>query len=75
MSNYGKAQYYQIEDIEFIDISSVMIEEKINLVEYYDKKYKLKIKNLKQPLLASSLRRKDQKIYLVPELMLMTGIP
>lgn len=44
---------------------------------YYEHKYNIHIKNLKQPLLrVESKRRKGgQRILLVPELLLMTGIP
>jgi hypothetical protein len=38
-------------------------------------KYKITIKNLKQPLLVAEGRDKKRPTLLVPELMLMTGIP
>lgn len=72
MSSYGKNQYYRIKDVLFIEIASV---EQLDLVEYYDKKYGIKIHNLKQPLLEAEGRDPTQPIYLIPELMRMTGIP
>ena len=45
------------------------------LIEYYKKKHNIEIKDKAQPLLVSEGRKKDSKIYLFPELMLMTGIP
>lgn len=45
--------------------------------QYYKEKYNISIGNTSQPLLISRNRnRKDtSKVYLVPELCLMTGIP
>jgi hypothetical protein len=75
MSNYGKSNYYKISDIEFKDIESVYLDDKLSLVDYYDQKYKHKVKNFKQPLLVTEGRDKTKPTYLLPELMLMTGIP
>jgi hypothetical protein len=35
----------------------------------------MQIKNLRQPLIVTESRDKEKPCYLVPELMLMTGIP
>jgi hypothetical protein len=47
----------------------------MNLREYYQQKYQISIKNLKQPLLVTEGFNKEEKCLLVPELLLMTGIP
>lgn len=75
MSNYGKARYYRILDINFIDISSIMLEDNLSLIDYYQTKYSITIKSLKQPLLVAESKDPEKPTYLVPELMLMTGIP
>lgn len=78
MSNYGKTRYYRIVDIHYIDISSYKFDNSdTKLVDYYKDKYKISIKNLKQPLLVaeSKIKSSDKPTYLIPELMLMTGIP
>jgi hypothetical protein len=52
MTNYGKCQFYKILGINFEQASSIRITEKnINLIEYYDEKYNIKIQKEKQPLL------------------------
>ena len=55
MSNYGRAMYYRVTDIEFNikDLESVPVDEKeMNLLQYYQEKYKIDIKP-KQPLLVT----------------------
>lgn len=77
MSNYGKSVFYRICDIEFQDIQAFVFDGAISLLKYYEEKYKIKIKNMNQPLLVteSKNRRNQNHIYLIPELMLMAGIP
>jgi hypothetical protein len=53
MSNYGKTRYYKIEDIHFLEISSIMLEDGLSLIDYYSTKYGINIKSVKQPLLVS----------------------
>lgn len=45
------------------------------MVQYYKDKYEIEIKNLKQPLLVVEGSKKEETVLVIPELMLMTGIP
>lgn len=75
MSNYGKTRYYKITDIHFVDITTIKLDENLSLIDYYEKKYGIKFTSLKQPLLVTEGKNTESTTYLVPELMLMTGIP
>jgi aubergine-like protein len=82
MTNYGRPRYLKVADLDFTDIATLHIlvnNENIPIVEYYSQKYKIKIENMKQPLLLIEDKRRqggqDQKTYMMPELCLMTGIP
>jgi aubergine-like protein len=52
----------------------------INLAQYYEKQYDIKLKDPKQPLLISMPKAKDKRagitepVKLIPELCLMTGL-
>ncbi|KAK8395790.1 hypothetical protein O3P69_005712 [Scylla paramamosain] len=51
----------------------------ISYLEYYESKYQVRIRDVKQPLLLSKPKKKDLRrgagdVYLVPELCLMTGL-
>jgi len=53
----------------------------IRFYEYFESRYKIKIKNLNQPILLSKPKEKDRRggnsdnfIYLIPELVRMTGL-
>ena len=75
MSNYGKTIYYRIEDVDFRPLQEVVIPGYEHIFDYYKKKYNLTLNSAKQPLLVTLGKRKDEKILLLPEIMLMTGIP
>ena len=75
MANYGKTRYFKIMDLKFEEVQSITFEANINMLDYYKEKYQISIKNVKQPLLVAEGTRKEETILLVPELMLMTGIP
>lgn len=77
MTNYGRTRYVKIIDVEFSDIDTTIVpDQNISIREYYSKKYNLTIENPKQPLLVvEEKRRKDEKVYMIPEICLMTGIP
>ncbi len=48
--------------------------EEISYTDYYKEKYDRKIKKLDQPLFAVKDKKKNEYIYLVPELCFMTGL-
>lgn len=76
MANYGKTNYYRITDVQFNDLQSIVFDDSdIKLLDYYKDKYKISIKSLKQPLLVAEGKKKEKPLLLIPELMLMTGIP
>lgn len=68
MANYGKSQYYKIEDINFsISLEDYTFDDKnMNLLQYYDERYKLKIKDKKQPLLKVEGKNSQREILLIP---------
>jgi hypothetical protein len=78
MANYGKTVYHRVTDIKFEDMKTINVvnpTETLNLFEYYKKKYSITIAKPLQPLIVAESRRKDDILLLVPELLLMTGIP
>lgn len=82
LTRYGNKQSYMISDIDF-NLSPLTHEfefakNKITLDTYFKQKYFINIKDKAQPLLACIRTQRDgteQKIYLVPELCSLTGIP
>lgn len=76
MANYGKTRYHKIIDLKFEEIQSITFErDNTPMVQYYKDKYQITIKNLKQPLLVAEGIKKEETLLLIPQLMLMTGIP
>lgn len=77
MTNYGKLRYERIADINFEPLDSLKLEgeDSMKLLEYYKQKYNIAIKKEKQPVLIAEEKVKGHLVYLVPELMRMTGIP
>lgn len=70
--------YHKVTDIRFEEMTSINIptpEKNVNMLEYYKEKYNITISKPKQPLIVSEGRKKGESILLVPELLLMTGIP
>lgn len=75
---------YRIEDVDFLTTPSSTFDlkknEKITYVDYYKKKYDIRISNLKQPMLVTRSKTKDrqaaepERVYLVPELCRATGM-
>ncbi|XP_071559445.1 piwi-like protein Siwi isoform X2 [Temnothorax nylanderi] len=76
---------YRIEDVNFLTTPSNEFEfkgDKITYVDYYHKKYDIRIRNLKQPMLVSRSKTRDRQaadpaqnlVYLVPELCRATGL-
>lgn len=70
MANYGKTSYYTIQDIMFEDLDKIILDgTNTTLRSYYEDKFKISIKNAKQPLIVVENRKKDdkaQKTLLVP---------
>lgn len=83
MTNYNN-KTYRIDDINWNvtpkDTFDLKNGSKISFVDYYYDHYKLKIRELGQPLLVSLPKAKDAKrgndtpILLVPELCVLTGL-
>ena len=83
MANYGKHKYYTIESILFDSSLEVFTfhngKQKVNLLQYYKTTYDIEITNMKQPLVKVIGNKKDRlnncTIFLIPELLLMSGLP
>ena len=74
MTNYGKPRYFTVEDVVFESLQKIWIEsENIALVQYYEEKYNIKIKNFNQPLLYTNSKNTTIKTYLIPEFCLIGG--
>ncbi len=70
---------YQITDIDFDKDTSHTFEDrkknKTSLLDYYAKKYNLKIRDVRQPLILwRDKRNPSNEIFLVPELCTVTGL-
>ena len=79
--SYGNENKYKIDDILFDrDPKTQTINyngKSINLIEYYNKKYKIKIKDEKQPLIVVHSKSKNgepQNNYFVPELCFLENL-
>ena len=79
--SYGNENKYKIDDILFDrDPKKQTINyngKSINLIEYYNKKYKIKIKEEKQPLIVVHSKAKNgepQNNYFVPELCFLENL-
>lgn len=82
MANYGKNNCYLIEEVIFDNNLENYIFQlngvSTNLIQYYKNSYQITIKNVKQPLLKASTgteKRKKENIIIVPQLLLMSGLP
>lgn len=74
---------YRIEDVDFSTTPNSTFNlrnnETITYVQYYKKRYDIKISNVNQPMLVSRSRTRDrqaaepERVYLVPELCRATG--
>ncbi|XP_052739671.1 piwi-like protein Siwi [Bicyclus anynana] len=82
MTDYNK-KTYRIDDVSWNDspLSTFrMKDQDVSYVEYYQKKYNIKITDMKQPLLISRSKPRDiragmpELVYLVPELCRQTGL-
>ena len=79
VTNYGKMQYHKVTNIKFEEARKVtftMGERLVTLVEYFEQKYGVTIKKPGQPVLVAEGRRsKEERIDLLPELMLILASP
>jgi aubergine len=77
---YGNKRLYVVDKIEFektpqTEIFTTPEGKDINLMNYYETRYGIKIKNSEQSLLLNIDRRTEKPRYLIPELCSMTGMP
>jgi aubergine-like protein len=77
MAHYGNSRCYRITGVDFTQTPLSSFEynsDSMTYAQYYERQYNLKISNLRQPLLAHFCRRRNETIYLIPELCRPTGI-
>lgn len=79
MTKYNK-RIYRVDKVDF-NMSPLSTFEKdgkpISFMEYYEKRYNLKIQSERQPLFLHIEKKRgaiDKSIYLIPELCVMTGL-
>ncbi|XP_071451849.1 piwi-like protein Siwi [Hetaerina americana] len=75
---------YRVDDVDFnttpLSTFSMKDNRSISYIEYYRQRYDITIKHIKQPMLLTMPKQRDQRrgikqpIYLVPELCRMTGL-
>lgn len=51
MANYGKYNYYTITDLSFKKAEEIFVQNDINMLKYYQQKYKIHVQQPAQPLL------------------------
>lgn len=81
LAKYGTYRVYKIDDISEKSPSTTSINVKgadnltrsITILDYYKMQYSINIKDKHQPLLVHRKKGMTQDIYLVPELMFLTG--
>ncbi|CAK1545910.1 unnamed protein product [Leptosia nina] len=82
MTDYNK-KTYRVDDVAWNETPKStfrMKEETISYIEYYQKKYNIRIHDMSQPLLISRSKPRDiragmpELVYLVPELCRQTGL-
>ena len=67
MSNYGKTRYYRIQDIHFINMAEILLEnDTVSLLDYYKNKYQLTPKKPNQPIIEAESKNDKGKTLLVP---------
>ena len=84
LADYVGFRYYKVDDVDFKknpESTFTSKEGEITYLDYFKKKYGIVIKDKKQPLILSVLRRRDtegkeipRNIYLIPEMCRMTGL-
>jgi aubergine-like protein len=77
MAKYGNFKCYRIESVVLNENPSNSFDSRegpMTYIDYYQKKYGLRITSSRQPLIISFSERGDKEIRLVPELCFMTGL-
>ncbi|CAK67978.1 unnamed protein product (macronuclear) [Paramecium tetraurelia] len=79
LAAYGNCRIYKIDEIDFTvsPLHSFQLQDgkSITYQEYYKQRYNIQIRDLQQPLIVNrDKRNQDKIIYLVPELLTMTGL-
>lgn len=79
MVKYGNNRCYRIDEIDFAQTPQSTFNQKnqqISYVRYYKERYNLTIQDTFQPLIKSHIgkRGEEQTVYLVPELVVLTGL-
>ncbi|OMJ79243.1 hypothetical protein SteCoe_20796 [Stentor coeruleus] len=75
MTKYNK-RFYRVQKVDFDSDPNSVFDTKagpISIKDYYLQQYRIKIKNLSQPLLIAVQRNQELKV--VPELCFLTGVP
>jgi aubergine-like protein len=77
LTRYCNDKTYIISDVDFDMNPQSTFDTKegpVSFLDYYFKKYNRKLTDIYQPLLVHIDKKKDQKIYLMPELCFLTGL-
>lgn len=77
MANYGNQRCYRITGINYDSNPRSTFNQNgnpVSYVQYYERNYDLRIKNMNQPLLAHYDKNRNETIYLIPEFCRPTGI-
>jgi aubergine len=77
LTRYNNDKVYIIDEVDLEKTPTSTFETKdgpISYLEYYKKKYGLKITVLDQPLLIHRDKKKNQEIHLIPEFCYLTGL-
>lgn len=65
---------YEVTPESVFVIKEKAMKREVSYQDYYEERYRVKIKDPKQPMLVHFKERTKQKIFLVPELCMLTGI-
>jgi len=77
LTRYNNDKIYIIDEVDLEKTPASKFESKdgpVSYLDYYKKKYGIKINVLDQPLLIHRDKKKNQEIHLIPELCYLTGL-
>lgn len=77
LTRYNRDKLYQVDGIDFSQCptSTFLCKgETVSFLDYYQKRYNIKISDLQQPLLLTTDKKTKQKCFLIPELCFLTGL-